>query len=796
MVEKVKLSILMPAYEVTVNILKKTSLILIIFCISHSRCDAFDTLSALQKYAQEHEESPVGNINWINPDYSSYYEAISHRHTSILRFFASNHEITAHLQAKLTHYLAPLKPSALTPTKIVKINSDSARIFIWGDAHSAFHSVTRCLTFLHEQNIINEQLEITQPDHYFIFNGDAINRSVYNIEMLILLLNLLEKNPGKVFYICGKQEYKGYWKSFTLKDELRIRAKHLSHEQIPLGKEIDAFFATLPLAAYLSNPNHPTNVIRISHFSRIFKSINEQKCGTFFTDTKPGVTYYDLRKKAKSPEYIDVEVFVTAEDRQETELARVGLDLLEQDLGSITWGLFSSPTQVYQKYTNFFYDSFASIQVATPIEKSTISLINRDIRTKDNFTMHEPLNIISGMPAKDPRSYSGKPSILLGSTMPVMQGLPMISKIANQGLMTRINKENREQGGVNGQIIRIIIKNDNYKASMARKNIKQFIERGIDIIFSPIGSKTLFAYLDLVKAGKLIVLFPLSGSPLLYTSEYDGVISYRASYEDEVRALIDYIYTERGARNFTFFYQNDTLGLEPLEAANEVLEQIIAAHNTLAQAAVHKPTKVPYTWGNLNMKKQALSIRESQTDALGLFSLAEPTKELIRQIGIEQIVNKNLFSTSPLSEESFHQYINKHGIPIIFGAAVPNPRISKLEIVEEYRNEMKKNNYTPSTHSLETYITASILIEAFKKIDGPITMESVKKSIKSFKDVDIKGINLTYNPKRADLTKYVYLETGDNDKWVRKEVSREAHQTIPAPQTPQPTPNPNGPEKI
>jgi len=62
--------------------------------------------------------------------------------------------------------------------------------------------------------------------------------------------------------------------------------------------------------------------------------------------------------------------------------------------------------------------------------------------------------------------------------------------------------------------------------------------------------------------------------------------------------------------------------------------------------------------------------------------------------------------------------------------------------------------------------------------------------------VDIKGINLTYNPKRADLTKYVYLETGDNDKWVRKEVSREAHQTIPAPQTLQPTPNPNGPEKI
>ncbi len=775
------------------NIVKKALFLLIgILCITYNDCTAFSTLSELQKYAIEYQEYPTGNIDWVNPDYSSYHNKITRVTPSILRYFMNKRDIARNLQAKLTNYLAtiapslitqaintdikrtvslklqkkltkylaPLQPAELAQEKIVKINSDTARVFVWGDVHAAFHSVIRCLAWLHEEKIINENLEIIKPDNYFVFNGDLVNRSPYNMEMLILILTLIQKNPDKVFYICGAHEYKGYWRNFSLKQELRIRAKHLSNEQIPLGKEIDAFFATLPFAVYLSNPNHPTNVIRISHFSRTSDTIDEQKCGTFFTDTKPGLSFYDIKQEAPCPEHIDVVALITTENWKEMELVKDGLILLEQDLGSITWGVFSSPTQVYQNYTNFFYDSFASIQVATPIEKSTITLINRDVRTKDNFMVQEPLNIMSGMPAKDPRSYSGKPNIILGSSMSLVQGVPVMGKNAKQGLMTRINKENSEQGGINGQLLRVVVKNDDYTPSKTRKNILEFIDRGINITLLQIGTPTLSAYIDLIKEGKLLALFPITGNPLFYTADSKGIINYRANYSDEVHALINYIYTDRGDRSFAFFYQNDSYGISPLDTA----------HNSLEKLDIKGWTDIPYVRGSADLKEQAKKIKEAQSEALGLFSTAQPTQELIRQLGVDQIVNKDLFGISFLGEESFRQFIKKHGIPVTFGAVVPNPRTSKLEIVEEYRTEMQKNTYSYSVFSLEAYIATSILIEALKMIDGPITMESVKAKLESFNDVDIKGLRLTYDQKHHSLAKYVYLETSDEHEWIREEI--------------------------
>ncbi len=739
---------------------KKTLFLLILFCIS-SACNAFTTLSELQKYINDLKESPVGKIDWINPDYSAFHKKISRKLPSILRFFGNKNDIAVELQAQLARYMAPLKQSKVTQKKIVKINSDAARVFVWGDIHGAIHSIERSLTLLHEQNIINEQLEIIKPDHYFIFNGNAINRSAYSIEMLVIILSLLEKNPDKVFYTCGKEEANKYWRNFSLKQELRIRAKHLSNDQVPLGKELDAFFATLPFAIYLSNPNNPTNVIRISHFSRTSNIINEQKCGTFFTDTKPGISYYDIRKKEKFPERIDVVALITTEDWKEIALVKEGLTLLEQDLGSITWGVFSSRTEIYKEYSNFFDDAFASIQVATPIEKSTISLINRDARTKNPFTMHEPLNIMSGMPAKDPRSYSGKPSIIIGSSMSLVQGVPVMGKMIKQGLMTRINKENSQQGGIDGRIIRVIVKNDDYSPQKARANIKEFIKQGIDITFLQVGTPTLSAYLDLVQEKKLIALFPVTGAPFLYAPEYSRVIRYRASYEDEVRALINYSYTRISDRIFTFFYQNDSYGLGPLDAAHKVLEKL----------GIKEWTDIPYARGSANLEPEATKIKLSGADTIGLFSTAQPTQELIRQIGIDQITNKEFIGISFLGEETFRQYINKHGIPITFGAVVPNPHLNKLEIIEEYRKEMKKNSYDYNVYSLEAYLATTIFIDAMKKIKGPINQDSVTDMLTSIKNLDLQGLKLSYNPARCDLAQYVYIELGDNQPWIEKGVS-------------------------
>ncbi len=105
------------------------------------------------------------------------------------------------------------------------------------------------------------------------------------------------------------------------------------------------------------------------------------------------------------------------------------------------------------------------------------------------------------------------------------------------------------------------------------------------------------------------------------------------------------------------------------------------------------------------------------------------------------------------------------------GAAVPNPRTSQLEIVKEYRKDMDKYGYDYDVFSLEGYIGTSILIDAIKKIKGPVTREKIMQQLEGLKDYKFKGLTLTFDPKHRDLARHVWIETGDNVEWAQQDVT-------------------------
>ena len=74
--------------------------------------------------------------------------------------------------------------------------------------------------------------------------------SPYILETLTIILRLLQVNPQNVIYLRGEQEIAHNWLQYGLKSELRIRARHLSDARVPLQKDIDAFFNTLPIANF------------------------------------------------------------------------------------------------------------------------------------------------------------------------------------------------------------------------------------------------------------------------------------------------------------------------------------------------------------------------------------------------------------------------------------------------------------------------------------------------------------------------------------------------------------------
>lgn len=745
--------------------------LLLFFLAITGTVQSFNTLDELNTYAAYITEFPEpDNNNWNDPIFSSYYKSIEPGFFKrMLNFFTNQHVWNPLVfKEELIRTVKWREQQNLSGRQVAKLVLDGpATLYVFGDVQGHFHSLMRSLTFLHEKNIIDKQLNITSPDTYIIFNGDSVDRAAYSLETLQTIMLLLNRNPDQVFYIRGKHEDKSYWQNFGLKRELKERAKGLvlpnsPAYEIPLGDLIQRFFETLPLALYISEKNNPLDLIRFSHAGRDNPELREDLFDNFFEhDLDKKISYYDVRRKNKTSANARIKALITTEEWLKEHRAHTGLGILDQDLGTTAWSIVSTPIRAYQKYYGFYYDAFVEIKVAPEIEKSIITVWNRNIQQTGPFQPKEAYIISSSMPLNGKKtSDTTLPDIKIGATMPLNRGIAIMGQRIKRGMDIRINEANKN-GGINGQHISTIVYNDDYTPFIARQNIERLInEHNTRLIVLTVGSQIFEGLLDFIKEGKITAIFPTNGSPDFRKAEYTNLVNFGPSYEDEIEILMNYLFTEYGARKFLFFYQNDAYGIGLL---NE-------AHKQLKARGINDWVDVPYVRGETNFKKQADTIKNAQVDTVGLFSTAKATEELIRQIGVDELANKKVFGVSYLGEVSFREFIKSRGLPVILGAVVPNPATSKLEAAANYRKAMDENNLPYDVFSFQAFFATSLLLDVMQRIQGPVTREKIVEKLEAFYDDKFEGFTLTFNPATRSIARYVWIETGENEDWIEKKI--------------------------
>lgn len=744
----------------------RISAFMLFFIIVQTSVQPFVSLEQVSKYALSRPEFPQPTrSDWLNPEYTNFYQ--SHKPTiwrSIIKFFTlkKTYWSIADLNTLIHKRLERLSKTQQKKTMIARIDiATNPTLYVWGDLRGSFHSLSRALHFLETENVISKDLKIIKSDCFFIFNGNVINGSPYNLETLTLVLALITINPDNVIYLQGEQEYNDCWKNFDIKNQLNLYSDHTKKEdRIAQETLLTDLFSSLPVALYCINTkNKNDSMLRISFFNQSTPWINESFMGSFFDDEqREPIQYYALYQKEKTTYKPFTKAEIRGYDWKNDNRPMNGLKNMDQDKGATTWVLLSSPTASYQTFKNFYYDAFSKIVCNHVLEKSTIALCNRDIREDKNFSYHTPYAMCTAIPVTSPLNNIDKEDVLFGSSMSLIQGVPIMGKRTLHGMMARIHQENK-LGGVENHFIRVIVHNDDYNPSIARKNITQFLKKDINTILLPVGSPTLSSYLDIVRQKELIVLFPISGGTAFRDPTLENIINFRASYADEVLALINYAYTEWNARKFALFYQDDSYGQGPRDTAQALLKEKDCT-----------AIDVPYSRAATNIKQQAKIIMESQPDVIAFFSTAQTSIELIRELGIENIANKKLLGISFFAEESFRNFSDRHNIPVLIGAVVPNPFISDLEIVREYRAAMDESGYSYDVFSLEAYIATSILIEVLHKISPPYTKEKIHTQLMAIKGMSLKGITLSYNSTTHTLYDTVYLETGNSNEWVAKKI--------------------------
>ncbi len=729
--------------------------------ISPLHGNSFTTLAQAQAYAKIHPEYvKPDNSDWLNPDFGSFHQKMlptlfqriwmrfgfSTKAWNFREFERLLHDITVSRQEiELKGEFA----ERLTP-------KTGDKYIIWGDLYSAFHSLVRDLTFLQQQKVIDNNLKI-KPGYYFIFNGNIIDGSPYGLETLTLVLRLMKANPTQVIYTCGYYETEERWQNFGLMEELKIRFGEYTEKYKEIAVKLSQFFVSLPLGLYLTHEKKKTlDVVVVSSNKKVSQRFNDRNLAGLL-DVQGDRGYFTYKDERTLPaKDINIRAFITGEDRSISYHLTEGLTMIGAVEGAIRWMVFSSPTERSQNLYKFQYDAFVKLNINNGMDKWSIALFNQEAKERKGFTKSAIYNLVSGHTVRGKNDISDAKDFFFGSTMDLSKGASPIGKRVEEGLQLAFDKA-RSEKMVPHVMPRLTTVNDEYTPQKTRTAVEDFIAKGTSILIGSQGSASLESYLDLIEDEKVLVLFPLTGSPLFRKPSLSHLIHYRGSYIREGEELINYAIKSLKARKFVIFYQDDAFGRGALEGARLALKE----------AGITDFLEVPHERNIVNYAKQADLISDFNPDTILFSTNTLPIRGLIHQMGVQYFAGKNLLGLS-VYEDAFERYLKDIGLSFVLVRMVPDPKVSDLPIAQEYRHWADAYNLSYDKVAFEQFINANILFEILKHIKGPITKEKVIAFAENMKNYPMKGLVLNFNPETRELSDILWIDPGNEGEWIKE----------------------------
>jgi len=726
-------------------------------------------IEQLQKYAQTLPEYPKpDNEDLLNPDYASFYE----KDTSLLfgfswlQKFNSKNKIVDSFYELLSKELGQRQKDVPAGDYVALLQLPSnSRVFLWGDVQGAFHSLVRTMSHLHQTQVLDVNFKITNPNDYFIFNGDLIDRSAYNIETLYVVLLLLQQNPKQVFYVQGNHENNRYWLDYGLKTEVNIRAKHLQRNGFVVLQSLESFFATLPqevlITAQQKNLRDFISIIHVNEDSLLpYLNLTQIQTDDKIIYLKPDKN--NLFENANRK----ISVFFKGESRSKNYQITSGLTLTSSQDSASVWTLLSSPTYVYNQLYGFYNDAFALIEMQQELYESTISQFTQDAQNPSGFK-EKKLNLITGSSAdiKLPAQFYEN-RVRVGVTLDLSRDSRIIGERLKNGIDLYKRKAN-QLAHINGQVD-IYFADDKHSPSLSLKNVRAFIENfKAQAILSTVGTSTASALLPSLRQNNMILFFPYSGSTLFRKPEEKSVINFRTSFANEANALVDYAVSKLFKRKFAIFYQDDISGNESMQAAQK---RLLNHHNMSSE----RVCLASHPANSVNITQAVKIISDCAPDTLILFTKYAAAKNLIDTLRVDTISNATILANSYLSDK-FRDYVSGSnalnqigkGFEMIITRVVPNPNSSPIEIVKQFQEDMKKNfpGALLDPDTLEGYINVSVLMHFLKKAPPEYPMQTAMQRMENTKNYDFKGLILNFDPKTRELFHGLWLDIGD-DKWI------------------------------
>lgn len=722
------------------KIASKIGSLLFIGWIFFSNVEA-KTLGDFRGWAKNFQEAPAKDssrdarmVNLTDPQFTTFYRSME---PGFFRWILSRLHILSRswspmeLQDQLVR-IAKKRPalSKRPAFKDIMVKKGTRAVF-FGALYGSFFSFLRDLTELEKEGMITNDL-VVADDTYLVILGDVVNFSPYSFQLLAVILELIEKNPERVIYLRGEQETDGYWENFSVMRYPLTRWAELwgskkDREALPLKKELNGFFDTLPDYLMIRHETDKVPTL-ISSFQR-----------------PPDI----LTRPA------NVTCLIMGHLQDQFLWKTSGLYFSGFENGVATWSLISCPNRINQDFMDFFNDAFILVNFAETFTRSELHFIHRDVREKKDF-IDDLYSLALGFSLAKGRDFIEYPVLSTGATMSLSGPVSTVGRGGKSGIEEGLLRINRN-GGIQKHLIRPVIFNDSYIPRIARRNVS-FLKDGygINLLLAPQGTPTFEAYFDRVKNGDFYVFFPVTGGEQFRDPSFSHVIHLRQSYTREVRGLVDHVTNEYGSKRFAFIYQDDSFGLQLINAA----------HDQLKKQGITSWVDIPFQRDQLLLRDQVKKMVSSGADAIGFFFTSNSlARDFLEKIGGTFLKGKHLFAISFLDDPLFRQYLTSHGIKITFSYVFPNPHDKSIQIAREFLEEAELRHSPIDANGFEGFIAAMLFGDGLTHITPPFTGDKLMNYFESLQGYDFKGLKLTFHPETRSFDLPIWILT-ENNSWI------------------------------
>ena len=328
-------------------------------------------------------------------------------------------------------------------------------------------------------------------------------------------------------------------------------------------------------------------------------------------------------------------------------------------------------------------------------------------------------------------------------------------------------KRINEAGGVNGQKLRVVFRDDEFKPPMVLASAVELIET--EKVLALISLQGTPGTVGLIKEGtltasRIALVGPFTGDGKVLSAA--NVFPLRSTYEDEIAALARQMKAV-GQKRVAYFYYNTSQG--PLFAPT--FEKIIKDAGLDYAGAVGFDIN-PAEDAQVQLIKQAATkVAALKADAVFTFAVG-PSFSLAMQSLLEATgkgVTRYTFSINTW-EGLLKKIGEQEAAGVVFSQAVPYPYSNNRQIVREYQADIKKlaPDQKVNFAGLEGYMTAKVLVEAFKRSGANPTREKVLNTLQSFGRFDLGDHIVNYSASQRRVEPAVDVTIISRDGKLRK----------------------------